>query len=270
MKNTSDFWSIEITSNTNKKYFSDLSEIISGKELLKPYIKLVPDYFPDSSWVESVFLISPQINSMAKSEKEVFFRLNSLYLMLNGIFSLFLNKEVVPQKFRVLFKNYEPGNMRKIDPENEIKILDEVQYSFPFEDEVYIHFENEHNPILATLMLALNNQDLCFILMQLGMENSWVRLYSIWDSIYFTIKRDYKIKNKDKVINFLNLDKLKVNCFEGCANSYGLLFIEARHGNKGWDIPKEIMTKEEAVSLIKEIVQKYIDKLLQTKRSKNE
>ena len=103
--------------------------------------------------------------------------------------------------------------------------------------------------------------------MQLGYETSWIRLYAILDSIkYDTIEKfkneeskNKESKNKYDFSKILDIDKKKIDGFTGAANCYGLLFLDARHGNQGWEIPSKTISHEQAISLIRKLIYNYID-----------
>ena len=47
--------------------------------------------------------------------------------------------------------------------------------------------------------------------------------------------------------------------FTGTANNFGVLGLEARHGVMSWEIPKNTVEKNEAIEIINEIVNEYLE-----------
>lgn len=248
-------WSIKIVSHiTHRRYLRDILDIIRGDQPLSEYIDAT---FEDSlgDIPDAIYLHSQIINNNAKNDKDAFFRLNSLCLMLNGLISLFFDN------FYKLNKNEVSLHLNLKNDEKEIYIEDEIEYLYPLLDKNILDNTEYNNHILNIVKISIQHRDIFEILMQLGFEDSWSRLYSIWDSIKTQSKQN--LSEKQKVIDYLNLDKSDkklVNKFTCSANSYSLLFLEARHGELYDCDKKNRITKKEAKNLIRKIILKYISK----------
>lgn len=261
MKN---FWSIEIKlNNTQSKIaFRELSEIIIYNEKFYELIRLIPEAIEEIPAPNSLFLVSQDVNDNSNNREEALFKLNSIYLMLNGVLSLFYDINNGCERFKSIFEEYYPTENGFVDNKNEIPIQSDIKYQYPFSDNLDFDIDSKNN-LIEVISLAIKNKELYYILMQFGFDKSWGRLYSIWDSVYYSVKSSKKAncKNKKDVMRLLTLDEDKIRALQGCANSYELLFLEARHGNQGWNIPSNVISKEDAIKLIKCIIFKYIQAL---------
>ena len=106
----------------------------------------------------------------------------------------------------------------------------------------------------AYIEMCLEHEDVFNLLLQISAASDWVGLYSILDTV------TYYGSGLKKVISDLGLDNSAINAFTGTSNSYGILGIQARHGIKGWEIPNNTVTLDEAMSIINDVVVKYLAK----------
>lgn len=252
------FWVLEIVHYPYKRDFSYFMEHISRDESLADYFTLFIEY-DESDIPIYLYIGSDYINRNAKNKDDAIAKLHTLYFMLNGVYSLFY-----PNSTRIIntkiYNGYIPNKSIKSKYNYELK-TENIKYIIPFDFNEEIVTINHNNLILSTINLAMNNEELFHILVQFGFEDSWVRLYCIWDSICSYLKKRTDHKDKKSIIKYLGLDNKTIKKFEYCANSYGLLFLESRHGELGHTLPTDVMEKECAIYLIKDIIRIYSDKI---------
>lgn len=255
------FWSLEINNISDKKEFNDLSAILVMDNSLENYIRLITE-FPGNDYtpMSDIFIFSPYVNEISSDDTEAISNLSSIYLMLKGVVALYSNNISRSRSRSNKFYNHHkhPDGMLW-DRSNEIIYNKDIIYKYPFNPCEKIRSNYLDVFILKIINTAMNNRELFEILMQFGFDDSWGRLYSIWDSVYFSVKKIKGLKNKKEVSIFLGLNYDEISRFQGCANSYGLLFLEARHGEQGWGIPSETITREDAIELTKKIILNYIE-----------
>lgn len=264
-----DSFSINITISRNVKLLNELSSFLFDPRFDK-YIRLVPEGQPDDTIITNIFLSSENITNNSEDEYEVFCKLNSLYLLLVGVLALFYEDVSRSQGFTTLYKNHDPNVYRNIyNVSSQIPMFKDISYGYPFklEDDINVFnekiceedYKNSLVLMRKIMLLAIGNEYLCKTIMQFGFDDSWGRLYSIWDNVYHSVKEREGLKNKKSVIDFLGLNRDEIDRLQGCANSYGLLFLDARHGELGFSIPNKIITKEDAVKVTRKIILHYID-----------
>ena len=100
--------------------------------------------------------------------------------------------------------------------------------------------------------LCIDNEDVFNILRQISVGLDWRNLYCIWDTV------SHYSGGVKKIIKDLNLDESQIKAFTGTANNFGILGVEARHGVMGWEIPKNTVNYEQAVSIVNDVVVKYL------------
>lgn len=139
---------------------------------------------------------------------------------------------------------------------SEVDFLDNIPASNPFiGDEQCSRFVNPFNhKTTAYIQLCTDHEDVFNLLRQSSVGFNWRNLYCIWDTIC------YHSKGQKNAIANLELDDKKVSAFTGTANNFGVLGIEARHGVKGWAIPKNTIDLDSAIDIVNEIVSKYLSK----------
>lgn len=104
------------------------------------------------------------------------------------------------------------------------------------------------------LELSIKHEDLFHLLRLLAAGFDWRNLYCIWDTVA-NYSGGTKAAPKE-----LGLDSEQINAFTGTVNNFCVLGTEARHGVGGWKVPKNIVTYEEALNIIYEVVKKYLAK----------
>lgn len=133
---------------------------------------------------------------------------------------------------------------------------EEIVPSNPFigkpEDHEYL---NPFSHITTSyLELSIDHEDIFNLLLQTSNGFDWRNLYCIWDTVVY-----YGGEGKHhKAIANLDLDDNKISSFTGTVNSFGVLGLEARHGVKSWKIPQNVVSHEDAVETINEVVKKYL------------
>lgn len=87
-------------------------------------------------------------------------------------------------------------------------------------------------------------------------EHNWINLYKVYE----ILKKDAGNKNKiDKIDRIKQwIDKDKIRQFTHTANSQSAIGDDARHGVDQNDPPKEPMSLPEAVALIRNLLQKWL------------
>jgi hypothetical protein len=106
----------------------------------------------------------------------------------------------------------------------------------------------------AYLELALEHEDIFQLLRLLAAGFDWRNLYCIWDTVSF-----YSGGSK-ATPKALGLDEDRIKAFTGTVNNFGVLGVAARHGVMGWKVPQNIVTHEEAITIINDVVEKYLKK----------
>jgi hypothetical protein len=109
-----------------------------------------------------------------------------------------------------------------------------------------------NSPTTGYIELCLEHEDIFNILRQISFGFDWRNLYCIWDTVC------YYSGGQKKIIKDLGLNQSRIKAFTGTANNFGVLGLEARHGVMGWQIPKNIVSHEEAVNIVNEVVAKYL------------
>lgn len=108
--------------------------------------------------------------------------------------------------------------------------------------------------VTAFIELSLKYEDVFNIVRQVAMGVDWRNLYCIWDTV------SHYCGGSKVAIKELGLDESVISAFTGTANSFEALGLEARHGVKGWSVPKNIVSHEKAVDIVNEVVTKYMSK----------
>ncbi len=108
--------------------------------------------------------------------------------------------------------------------------------------------------ISARVRMAESNEAVTVLLRQASAGFDWRNLYSIWDTVI------YFCGGEKEAIKELNIDINKKSAFTGTANSFAVLGPAARHGEKGWKVPKNLMTLDEANEFIHSLTVNYLDK----------
>ncbi|GGW91508.1 hypothetical protein [Alteromonas halophila] len=134
--------------------------------------------------------------------------------------------------------------------------IHEVPPSSPFS--VKIPLESQLNSckdlISARVRMAENSDAVRYLLRQAASGFDWRNLYAIWDTVcYYCGGEKAAVKN-------LKVDANKKSAFTGTANSFSVLGPEARHGEKGWKVPNNLMTLVEANDFIHELTVTFLKK----------
>jgi hypothetical protein len=112
------------------------------------------------------------------------------------------------------------------------------------------------NPFISNttgyIELCIEHEDVFNLLRQISIGFDWRNLYCIWDTVC------HYSGGAKRIIKDLKLNEKKIKAFTGTANNFGVLGLDARHGVMGWKIPKNTVNHDEAISIINEIVMKYL------------
>ena len=106
------------------------------------------------------------------------------------------------------------------------------------------------------IYLAKTNDDVKYLLLQLGNGLDWINLYCILDTIkYYT---DSATGLYQSILTDCSLTTSDIKAFTGTANNFGLIGISARHGNLGWSTPSRTVDLKEGQSIILKLVNSYL------------
>lgn len=110
----------------------------------------------------------------------------------------------------------------------------------------------QSNFITYSVFLSKSEKDVQSLLILAGSIINWITLYAIYDTLKF-YSQDF-----DNLTIRCGYDRNAIKAFTGTANNFGLLGINARHGEQGWGIPTQTMTLKEAKELILRLIKQYI------------
>ncbi|MFV8462530.1 hypothetical protein ACNO7T_15345 [Vibrio campbellii] len=137
---------------------------------------------------------------------------------------------------------------------NKQQYLESLPSSNPFigQEDTSKILEPFNSKVSAYIEMCQKYQDVYILLRQASASLDWRNLYCIWDTIC------HYGGGQKNVISDLSLNANEISAFTGSANSYGLLGISARHGVKGWAVPTNTVTLEQARDIIHDVVVKYL------------
>lgn len=128
----------------------------------------------------------------------------------------------------------------------------------PFPDNIATDL-NEKNKlkkshfIAYSAFLSKSEKDVQSLLLLAGNKLNWITLYAIYDTLKF-----YSL-DFDKLTTKSGFTQNDIKAFTGTANNFGLLGINARHGEMGWGKPTKTMSIQDAKKLILKMTRQYID-----------
>jgi hypothetical protein len=141
-----------------------------------------------------------------------------------------------------------------ITPQNTNEILPKRSFGTLSESPTEAHqlFIDANNTSMV-IALATDHEDVQNLLLQIGYGIDWINLHSILDSIEFYAGKD----NFEKLLTEAKYSKDDVKAFTGTVNNFGLLSIDARHGDMGWGVPKRTLTLDESRKLVLDLAFAY-------------
>lgn len=208
----------------------------------------------DDHEAEYFFLHSRHMNGF-EDVNQVFSAYQGLVELLNGASALEWGFDGL--RIRGLISIDEVFKSSSAYAESEkIDVDKSIPASNPFigKPEFYIYQSPFTYKTSAYLELAINNEDVFHLLRLLAAGFDWRNLYCIWDTVSF-----YSGGPK-ATPKALGVDEDRVKAFTGTVNNFGVLGVAARHGVMGWKIPQNTVTHEEAISIINDVVEKYLEK----------
>lgn len=211
----------------------------------------------DDHEADQYFLVSRHFDK-ANSEEQVFSMASGLIKLINGGLAIeygFLEyRKRGSLKIKGVYSSdidnptdlqwthqFLPNNVLPSNPFINEDISCNLSYPYRYSSTAYIEMSLEHDDVFNLLLQTSGVFD-------------WVSLYSILDTV------TYYGGGLKKVVSDLGLDNNAIKAFTGTSNSYGALGTQARHGIKGWKIPDNTVTLDEAVSIINNVVVKYLEK----------
>lgn len=114
--------------------------------------------------------------------------------------------------------------------------------------------------VSAWIQLCSSNDDVFNILRQSSVGFDWRNLFCIWDTIFYYCTLNFGIKGEKNIADELGFDKTAAESFRGTANSFEVLGLECRHGVSSWTRPKNVMSQDEAIDFIYDVVKRYLGK----------
>jgi hypothetical protein len=201
---------------------------------------------------------SRHLNTLENS-KEIWERALSLITILNGACNLLYYNPIFDLEYIKqdpydikLLRLYKYEDFTDITPNDAFELVQ----GHPFDENINTNPQPNtvgYNELTRVIHLATKEIKVRNILLQLGYGLDYKNLYSIYDSV-----RTYSENNLTKILNKTSFTDDDLNAFTGTANNFGILGIEARHGDKSWGTPKKTMGLREAQKLIIELCNSYI------------
>ncbi len=244
--------------NNQDRYYANLDTID---------FSIIEDQYDDFPSV--YFFTSIHLNNLTKAE-EIWARglaINSLY---TGAYNLCID----PTLEYATFSRLEFTRLRSLEPDSDITPINayHIVQSTPFDPTLFSlpldpYQKPESHKINHAIYKARTNNDIKNLLLQLGNGLDWVNLYSILDSLKTYSKTDSNNKpliKKDRLKLWGNIlkdagyNENDVSAFTGTANNFGLLGIQARHGDLNYDKPTKIKTLEESQKLLIDLCNSFL------------
>ncbi len=107
--------------------------------------------------------------------------------------------------------------------------------------------------IAYSAFLSKSEKDVQSLLLLAGNKLNWITLYAIYDTL------KYYSQQFDNLTTKCGYTQNDIKAFTGTANNFGLLGINARHGELGWGKPTKTMNLQDAKKLILKMAKQYID-----------
>ncbi|WP_157403986.1 hypothetical protein [Paracoccus sp. N5] len=121
------------------------------------------------------------------------------------------------------------------------------------------YISNETSDFCALCVLDEKIRNIALTVGYLGVN--WVSLYAIKDHLGF---------GEREFLERYEVDPSDLKAFTGMANNFKALGPAARHGEKGWDAPKKVMSLEGASSLILRAVRREAAILVQEQKIRDQ
>lgn len=176
--------------------------------------------------------------------------LRRIYLGVKAIVNGYFDHPNQPRYFFKLVNLYNSKDDSRITPNNiEIKVP-----MFPYSS---IKLKEPTDTASRIIYLSKKNKDVLALLIQFGSGPGWINLYGILDTLKY-----YSKSNKFDIIKLCDLEN-EIDAFTGIANNFGLIGIEARHGERGYGIPQKDISLREATLAIIKLTRAYLNKVHQ-------
>ncbi|MCR9226622.1 MAG: hypothetical protein NXH90_04265 [Flavobacteriaceae bacterium] len=145
----------------------------------------------------------------------------------------------------VTYENMTPNNTVDILPVN------------PFPDDIVTDTKKkselkDSHFITYSAFLSKSEKDVQSLLLLAGNKLNWITLYAIYDTLKF-YSADFAA-----LVTKCDYTQNDINAFTGTANNFGLLGINARHGEKGWSQPSNTMSLQDSKKLVLKLAKQYI------------
>ncbi|MCR6637487.1 MAG: hypothetical protein NVV82_00395 [Sporocytophaga sp.] len=172
--------------------------------------------------------------------------LRRIYLGVNAILLGYFDDPNKPSYFFRLSNLYKGSE--RITPNN----IEPTIPMFPYSS---IETKMSTDITSQLIFLSKTNKDILALLLQFGTGSSWINLYSILDTLKY-----YSGLKKIDIIKMTNVED-NVKAFTGMANNFGLLGINARHGEVGWSKPQKSITLKDAIYTIISLARTYLNEV---------
>ena len=203
------------------------------------------------------YFTSPHLSKL-EEPKEIWARALSLITLYNGVSNLNFNpeNEIDDISDLKIVRMYIWENNKDITPFDKNDIIQ----SYAFDDKLILDEKRlaKKNRNAYLINLAKSEKDILYILLQLGNGLNWVNLYSIYDTVK-TFSVNINKKHFETVITNSGHTTTNLNAFTGTANNFGILGVDARHGELGFGTPKKTLTLKESQKIILSLCNSYID-----------
>ncbi|WP_258240875.1 hypothetical protein [Pseudidiomarina homiensis] len=209
---------------------------------------------------EAYFFESIHVNGETDIRKALG-RIKGLLELINGAVAIHWGFNTAFAKHKIsfteaLFSDLEYPDIDDYSRNSESINLSEVPPLNPFTKQLTTQEVSKIEGINISLRvrMAESRSEVLTLLRQISHGSDWRNLYSIWDSVAHFCGGEKEATKK------LALDEQQKRAFTGTANSFGALGPAARHGEKGWEIPSELMTLVDANDFVHGAVESYLKK----------
>jgi len=111
----------------------------------------------------------------------------------------------------------------------------------------------------AVIYTARTNDEVLTLLLQLARGLSYQNLYSIGDTVETFAKKRYGKKHGfKKLLAAKGYTEADYKSFTGIANNFGLLGVEARHGELGFSTPQQTMSLPDSQYMVTSLCREYL------------
>ncbi|MDI9875000.1 hypothetical protein [Flectobacillus rivi] len=242
---------------SNKYIFSisyQNSKILADSYLYGHNLSIVR--IEDDDMPPECYFTSPHLSRL-EDPNEVWSRALSLITMYNGVCNLdFRSNNENSQISKLgLVRLFEWDSFEDITPNNSLDIAP----SNPFDEQLTLNntYVTKSHRLAFLTELAKNNDDIYHILTQLGNGLNWRNLYAIYDTIV-TVSNRLENSSFPTVLSNTSFSNTDVNAFKATVNNFGLLGVEARHGELGFNTPKKTLNLPDSQNLILELCNSFI------------